>query len=60
MDPKKIAYEKMQAALAANEAIFAKADAEQRPVTAEELAEVGKNEAIVVSSKADSDAAVQA
>lgn len=60
MDPKKIAHDKMLAAQAAIDAIFAKADSEQRPATAEELAEVKTHEAAYESHKADAEAAAQA
>lgn len=60
MDPEKIAHEKMQAAQAAIAAIFAKADAEKRPATAEELAEIKTHEASFEAGKAEHAAAVKA
>jgi HK97 family phage major capsid protein len=60
MDPKKIAKDKMLAAQAAIDGIFAQADADNRPASADELAAVKAEEAKYDAAKAELAAAEQA
>lgn len=60
MDPKQIAQDKINRAVSAIDAVFAKADGEKRPLTAEELAEVARLESEHDAAKVELAAAIQA